>query len=344
MPAADNVDSEPWKTPLESTPIEDASTNFDQVAADLVGEMRPQGTLGRILVRRVAVMAVRLERYREYDEAETNHRVRHAESRFREARLAEVDKAIDWIASEPATNARILRQSPEGITRLIAAWRDIKDDLRPEQDVFRADVEAKFPDDADQKYRLPARVGYWDYHLLGRAEHLMGRRASDLPKSRLSHLTDMGYIAPTPDQALWVKGEIAKFIDDQIAELQTVLDQFDPTSRELDRASAAKRAQFDTSLEASRARRYEAATERSMYRALWELRQLPANSPVADPSSETAETDDDSTETPPLGSFRSELSTPTAPRINREKHRSRGRTGRRDSSLGSFRQDISPPE
>jgi len=340
MPAATIVDAKPRVSPLESTPIEDAPINLAQVTAELVGELRPRGTLGRILVRRVAAMAVRLERCREYEQAENDHRVRHAEARLRETRLAEVDKAIDWIAHEPATNARILRQSPEGMARLIAMWRDIKDELRPEQDVFRADFEAKFPDDADPKHRLPERVGYWDYHLLARAENLMGRRTSDLPKTRLSLLTDMGYNALAPDQATWVKAEIAKLIDDQIADLQTLLDKFDTTSFEVDRADAAKRALFDPSHEAARARRYESAAERSMYRALWELHQLPADLP----NPLALESPGFDNETPAMGSFRFEASTTTWPETPGPKPRTRERTARQDPSMGSFRLDNAPPD
>jgi hypothetical protein len=65
-------------------------------------------------------------------------------------------------------------------------------------------------------------------------------------------------------------------IDSEIARLGEVRDSLDPLAVEQDRAQAADRALFDASPEMILARKYEAATERGLYKALKELREVEA--------------------------------------------------------------------
>jgi hypothetical protein len=190
--------------------------------------------------------------------------MRHAMEKFEEARLAEVDHLMSWIASEPATNTRRLRKMPEGIERLIAAIAGLRADL--------------------------ARVGgyRWDYDHSERLHHLLGIRSTDLPVSRVRALTDaiagnFLHLDATDGPGLegdarrvWAIGELVYFMDAEIERLKGLLDAFDHEGLERDRADAAARAMFDDSKEAILARKYEAASERAMYRALRELRELQA--------------------------------------------------------------------
>src|SRR5262245_46558335 len=92
-------------------------------------ELKPSGELGRILVRRIAVHSVRMDRCVRHEAAMNAERVRNAEAEYDDRRLAAVEKAFDWLAGEPATSARRLRQSPEGLDMLIRAWEGLADDL-----------------------------------------------------------------------------------------------------------------------------------------------------------------------------------------------------------------------
>ncbi|WP_435020655.1 hypothetical protein TA3x_001948 [Tundrisphaera sp. TA3] len=70
-----------------------------------------------------------------------------------------------------------------------------------------------------------------------------------------------------------------------MAELRALRDLIDDDDEAADRAQAAERALFDPSKEAQLARRYEAAAERALFRALREFRQIEArNEPNAPPA------------------------------------------------------------
>ena len=56
--------------------------------------------------------------------------MRHAVADYDDARLADVEHLISWIASEPATHARRLRSSPRGIDKLIEAFAGLRADLK----------------------------------------------------------------------------------------------------------------------------------------------------------------------------------------------------------------------
>ena len=77
-------------------------------------------------------------------------------------------------------------------------------------------------------------------------------------------------------RALWAKGEIAAMIDAEVARLQEVRISLDPDSIERDRLEAPDRALFDPSREMILARKYEGATERAMYKALKEFKEVEA--------------------------------------------------------------------
>ena len=303
-----------------------------QLTAALASELRPRGPLDQILVRRAAVMAVRLDHCATHERAATSYRVRHAAATFQADRRAEVDQALARIADQPAASVRVLRQSPEGLTHLIAAWRGIEAALDPTADPFLAELAA-----VESAGGLPpssgaASVAAWTPALLARAENLMGRRPTDFPASRLQRLTDVLDHDPSAARRAWATGEIQQIITAEVTDLRSQLDACDPDQLDLDTAEAADRAQFDPGPDATLARKYEAAAERAFFRALRELKVQQDRSTEAlvgpPPSPPAAERP-----VPPLGSFG-----PAQPPPASVPARPDTQAARRARSLGSFLQ------
>jgi hypothetical protein len=244
-------------------PTEDQA-EVDRRFEALEAELAPSVEMGLILVRRVATLSVQMERCVHQETAMLGEKVRHASEEFDDRRMASVEKMFDWIASEPATNSRRLRQSPEGVDRLIKAWLDLAYDL-------------DCPD--------PRRWGYSHWQ---RMENLNGRRPEDFPMSRDGALckllgNDSSFLEAGEVEGLdltarheWARAKLRERIDAEVAKLHQVRESFDFETLAIDRAEAATRAMFDPSKEAILARKYEAAAERGMYRALAELRQVEA--------------------------------------------------------------------
>ena len=257
-------------------PHEDAE-EVDRRIATLEAEIKPRTEMARHLVGRLALLTLRLERSAEHEAKAASHRMRKARAEFDDARLAEVERLYSWIASEPATNARRLRNSPEGIDRMIAAI-----------EALRADFDH------------PGGCS-WGFRECDQLHHLLGLRRSDVPASRPKALTeaiggDFANLtqADRPDlegldRQCWAASTLMKLIDGELEALRKLRDEFDHEGLELDRAEAAARAMFDASKESMLARKYEAATERGLYRALREIRQLQVEAPEVVASSEVAD-------------------------------------------------------
>jgi hypothetical protein len=230
----------------------------------LEAELLPTNMVALLLVQRVAMLSIRLERCVKQEAAKIGESMRGAASDFDDKRMAEVEKLIDWIASEPATNSRRLRRTPEGIERLIKGWLDLREDL---------------------DHHSFSRWGYGQWQ---RLENLNGRRTEDFPVSREGALCkmiwgDAEYLAPGEVDGLddaarreWARNRLRERINAKVAELQALREAFDLEALAADRAEAGRRAMFDPSPEAVLARKYEAAAERGLYRALKELRQVEA--------------------------------------------------------------------
>ena len=233
-------------------------------------DIRPRNAVGRFLSRRAALLSVRLDRCMEFDAAATGKRVRDAEVAYEDERLAYLEKMADWLAAEPTTHLRRLRMMPEGVAWLILSWLAVKADLfHPTRDV-------------------------WGYGHRQRIDNLMGRRPEEIPLSPVTPLClaawgdfsglteDQGGGLAAPARKEWARGQLGLLIDAQVAALERLKPTLDQDRIAKDRAEAAARALFDASPASVLARKYEAATERSFYRALRELRQLdaPASSPI----------------------------------------------------------------
>ena len=309
-----NVAAGVWR-PVAATPASfghevalpvEAACEVDRRLMALASELAPRGEMGRILVKRITVSSVRMERSVAYETATLAEKVRRAECDFDEARLTEADHLLAWISSEPATHHRRLTRTPEGIDRLVATLRGLKHDLL-------------FNRQATEDRGTNARL----------LDECTGRRSSVIPASRgfvlaeamggdFRRLTDLdGAGLNDYDRRGWAKDELGKLIEGEIARLESLKGTLDLRAIALDRSEAGRRATFDPGKDAILARRYEAAAERSMYRALGELRQLNAEAQTRgiepiEPSSL-------------LASFRAEGADPEA------------------ASLGSFRLDARGP-
>ncbi len=262
----------------------------------LEAEMRPRTELGRILVGRVAFLSVRLERSERHEMAAVAGNVRNAEADFDDRRLGAVEALAANIADEPTTSVRRLRGSPEGLARLLAGWAELRADL------------------------LGPRRDAWSPGHPARMENLLGLPRQDHRVSRVAALSlalrsDFSHLAPGDGEGLderarsgWARLELAAMIDAEVDRLREAREAFDPSIIEADRAGAAECALFDASPEAVLARRYEAATERGLYRALREFRQAEAE--ADDPAPIEAGIAGASR---PLGSSRPAVEAPPAP-------------------------------
>ncbi len=241
----------------------------DRLAAGLRAELRPGTVLGSVLVERLAVLAVRMERCARQDSAAVARRTRDAAADFEDARADAVDA---WFAglmdtqgtAGPGLWIRKLRRSPEGLIRLIRGWVDLASALR------RPGVCA------------------WGAAEVRAFDALGGREAGEFAPSRASVLSRViagddvagldGHEAATlagldaGGRAEWARGRLLELITAEVDELEADYRDFDRSSIELDRAEAADRALFDPSREADLARKYEAAAERGFFRALREFR------------------------------------------------------------------------
>ncbi len=245
----------------------ESTIEVDQLHQDLTAELAPRGAMGRILVKRIAVAAVRLDRMVEHEAAVLSQKVRRAETDFDEARLTEADHLLGWISSEPATHHRRLIRTPEGVDRLVSTLRGIRHDLQ-----FQA----------AETWTHGAHAATLD--------ECTGRRASLIPASRgqvlaaaingdFRRLTESeadGAGLGTVDRQAWARVELGKLIDGEIERLLIHRTTLDHQAIALDRAEATRRVKVDNDASMVAARRYEAAIERSMKSALRELREVNA--------------------------------------------------------------------
>ena len=131
----------------------------------------------------------------------------------------------------------------------------------------------------------------WDWQHCEHLLNLMGRRWVEVPVARARALSEAidgkfqyldeadGAGLERQARQLWALGALVGLIDGEIAGLRTLREGLDVDGIELSRAEAPARAIFDASPEAVLARKYEAATERGLYRALREFREVQGIAP-----------------------------------------------------------------
>ncbi len=231
---------------------------------ELQMQMRPKTDAGEQLLRRFAFLTVRMERSERHETAQTAMRVRHAIEKFDDERLTFVEGLATKIYTEPATSVRRLQMSPEGIDWMLDEWETLRSDLlNPDRNCWTGNHRMHFDALLGRNpggYRT-ARTMALSYAMDG-SFHLLDKADGEgLDGSA---------------RAAWAKDELTRQIDTEMARLKEVRARIDMEALAMDRAEAADRALFDPSPEAVLARKYEAATERAMYRTLKEFRQVEA--------------------------------------------------------------------
>ena len=250
---------------------------------DLSREMRPSTAESAILLKRFAFMSVRIERCERNDTAELSKKVRHAVAEFDDARLAAVEALAALLYTEPATTARRLQATPEGIDWLLDEWSILRADLL----------------DEDGKR--------WTGNHRSHFDALLGQNPGGYRVARIMALSEAmtgffhhldkadGEGLEGPARSEWAKGELTRLIDVEVARLKEARASFDLQALARDRAEAPDRALFDPSPARALARKYEAATERAMYKALKEFHQAEAAAAdrrTSDPTPDEPETCD----------------------------------------------------
>ena len=252
--------------------LEEDQGEVAKLSGQLETEMRPSGEMGRILLKRVAVLAVRLDRCVENDEATTAKRVRDAVRTHQEARHTEAKALVARIDSDPGAVVRGLKETAEGIEQLVLSWLAIKGALLRPDEIW------------------------WQKGYLDRIANLLGRKGNDDPPSPF----DAPGRAAMGDFSRWPEGKavrsvekrkalarqtVAAMIDAEVETLRALAPTRDEQDEARDLAEAPSRALFDPSKEAELARRYEAAAERGMFRALREFRLVEALARSDEPAS-----------------------------------------------------------
>jgi len=245
-------------------PAEDAAVVAERFES-LRDQFDPRTPMGGILCKRVAMLSVRLDRSYEHEAAALSVRVLSAGPSFADARKAEAEHLIHTIAAEPATNHRRLMASPEGVEIMIAQWERMRADLHDPEGCL------------------------WTYSHYQMADSLHGRKSVDIDMSPYMAWTmamNGQYQYLRPDRLAGLKDDAAKklhamdkvveLVDADLARLRDLRATMDTSAVDATRAFAAKLALFDSSKEAVLARKYEAATERGLYRALKELNEVEA--------------------------------------------------------------------
>ncbi len=245
---------------------EDAE-QFDDLRDTLTVDMKPKNAQASHCISRLALLMLKMTRGALHEKKCIEHNMRQAEIEFDAARQDEVDHLHSWIANEPATNARRLRRTPEGIDQLIRAIKGLLDDL-------------------SHPYGMR-----WGWSHCDRLHHLLGLRREDVPVSRFKALTEaiqgkFQHLDPHDgegqmdgNRSLWALQMLAQLIEAEIDKLKALRETLDHKGLALDRAEAPHRAMFDTSKEAILARKYDAANERSYFRTLKEFRILNGEAP-----------------------------------------------------------------
>ena len=92
-------------------------------AEDLMGEFHPKSPMGQLMIPRLALLSVRMERAASRELLAAEGRARRAGDDFDEARHDEVDRLIEALADDPRSALRKLKQMPEGVIRLVGVDR-----------------------------------------------------------------------------------------------------------------------------------------------------------------------------------------------------------------------------
>ena len=202
-------------------------------------QLAPDGApVARSLAAHAALLMVRSERCIRHETAVTADRVRHAEAAFDQFRLAQAD----GLFADPARNRRQLLAMPEGVDLLLEALAELR---------LCASPGPTFGWSMDHARRFDACSG-----------HRSGLESRCVALTRGLASQDEPLLA-----------ELAGLIDAEVDFLQAHRAGLDTSAIEQSRAEAGQRALIGTDAESLLARKYEAATQRALFRTLKEIRE-----------------------------------------------------------------------
>ena len=238
-------------------PGEDAAEVARQAAAILV-ELAPDGLpTARLLAERVATLAVRLRRSARHEFAATAGRTRLAALDFDDVRRAEADRLFEAIDADGSNRGALLAM-PEGLDMVAATLGELRA-------VAAAGGAARWSREHSARLVRCLTADVRDHaEALGRA----------LVDGDLSGL-DAGLVAIMDRDHVrgpWALDQVVGLIDAGLADLDSLRPGLDHASVARLRAEAIHLVLVDAEPETLLARKYEAATERSLYRALKEIR------------------------------------------------------------------------
>ena len=250
-------------------PIEDGAVVAGRFAT-LQEEFAPTTLMGSILVKRIAMLSVRLDRSYRQEAAALAVRVESARPDRIDARKAEAEHLLRWIGAEPVTNHRRLMEFPEGVDALIVEGEKMK---------------------ADLDHPGETRWIYTHYH---QADYMHGNLSTNIDQSDYMCWTmalngNDQHIKPEHFQGmndeakrLHALERLAGLVDADIARLRAYRATMDTAGRDAELTRAPEVALFDPSKDAILARKYEAAAERGIYRAIQQLQEIEAGEEVED--------------------------------------------------------------
>lgn len=237
---------------------------IDRRAESLLADLKPKSPTGQMMILRMAMLSVRIERAGWHELAAIAYNVRHAAEEFDEERLTRAETLFDELGDNPWGHLRRLRKSPEGVDRLIHGWRELREDLTREGSAS------------------------WTAGQMEQAVIMTGTRGVNARSTRIGALSegvwgDFRALGPSDGGNLsaearrnWCRARLVERIDAEIAGLEAHRETLDLEMIAQDRAEAGSRALFDPSKKATLARRYESEASRGYYKALKEFRQAEA--------------------------------------------------------------------
>ncbi len=240
----------------------EASAMVEERFVGLQEEMAPRSLMGVVLVGKIALMSVRIERGARQEAAALATRTRRASVEFDLEREAEVDRLFDAIATNPRENHRRLLTTPEGVARLSEALRGVKAQLQRGLD--------RFWDEATSGRVEAFFGGSSDPFLVSRTRALLETLAG---RYHWLEIVEIEHFENPTTRVEWARDELIGEVEDELEDLETIQAGFDLDSIERDRLEAGDRSLFDPGPDADRARKYEAAATRNFYQALREFRQ-----------------------------------------------------------------------
>jgi hypothetical protein len=236
----------------------------DRRATAHVRDLDVKTETGRDLARQMAVMSVRMDRCAGHESMAIAHQCRHAIDRHDDARQDEADRLFLALGEDPRVTLRKLKRMPEGIDRLVAAWRGLRVELARDRPRWAA----------------------WHRET---AEHLTGNRPDQNPYTEIGDLSEtiIDSLGQDGQAEATARAAMIGRIDAEIATLEAHRATLDLDMLELDRQEAPDRALFEDSKAASLARRYEAEASRRYFKLLAQLKAVEAEAAERPPVAAT---------------------------------------------------------